>query len=404
MKATNRRRFLTLAGLGLLGGALGYVYIKGVRYPRLHFTPPPAPTVAAGDGITIQAHGAVLQETTEDGAFRFRAFAPEPRFELGVESGRRLRLLLENVHPDSTLHADPKQPGLSERHHNLLRTVEVEEAKTNSVWRLGWGFPKPNAYRFTVIGDTGGGLELDWVIKRSVELGADFIVHLGDFYYDPGDLERAAAALNAASIPTFAAIGNHDFRVGWQPLYPHFTRLIGPRNSSFHLGGIQFLNLDTATDFWPADRGERLRLLQQFSTDQPDTTIRDFVVFTHRPLYEVNGWGEASWLRQQLLDRGMRKLMAGHIHIKDEQDDGGLYTYVSGQGLGHADLIVARPIAQILVADVVPEQPVKYRWAPLKMPFEAHCNSRNLGVLEVLKRQQALARLREICITSTAAN
>ncbi len=402
MKAPYRRRFLTLAGLGMVGGALGYAYVKGVRYPRLHFTPEPAPTAAELEGIGIQAQGAVLQGVAADGAIRFRAYAPEPRFDLRVSNGQRVRLLLENVHPDATMLVEPTQPGLSQQRTGLLRTV-AGEAKADTSWHIRWSFPKPDAYRFTIIGDTGGGSELDWVIKRSLELGADFIVHLGDFYYDPGDLERAAAALNATSIPTFAAIGNHDFRDGWQPLYPHFTRLIGPRNSSFRLGGIQFVNLDTATDFWPAHRGERLRLLQRFPQDEPDAAIRDFVTFTHRPLYKVNGLGEASWLRRQLLDRGMKKLMAGHIHIKDEVDDGGLYTYVSGQGLGHADLIVDKPIAQILVGDVAPGKPVKYHWAPLKMPFEAHCNSRNLGVLEVLQRRQTLTRLRQICPEPTPA-
>lgn len=379
----------------MLGGTIGYAYFKGVRYPRLHFTPAAHQTSWEGDGIKVQAHGAVYQGLADDGAIRFRAYVPQPRMDVRA-GGRRWRLMLENVHPDAELIAESAGLGLSEQRQNLRRTVEGE-AKTDTAWGIRWAFPRPEAYRFSIIGDTGGGTELDWVLQRSVELGADFIIHLGDFYYDSGDLERAAAALNATSIPTFAAIGNHDFRHDWQPVYERFTRLIGPRNSSFLLGGIQFLNLDTATDFWPAQRGQRLRLLQQLNAGQPDGAVRDIVAFTHRPLGEINGPGEADWLRQQLLDSGVKTLMAGHLHINNELDDRGVYTYISGQGLGHADLIVGKPVAKILVADVAEDEPVQYHWAPMNMPFEAHCNSRNLGLLELIKRPQPLERLREIC-------
>ena len=396
MKSLHRRRFLAVAGLSALGGAFGYGYIKGVRYPRLHLTPDAAPTAAEREGIKVQAQGAVFQNITTDGTFRFRAFVPEPQIEVQARRGTRWRLILENVHPDSTLVTDSSESNLNEQRDNLLRVL-AGEAETDTMWQFGWMFPKPDAFRFTIIGDTGGGTELDWVLQRSMALGADFILHLGDFYYDSGDLERAAGALNEINIPTFAAIGNHDFRVGWRPVYERFTRLIGPRNSSFRLGGIQFLNLDTATDFWPADRGERTHLLSKFPIGEQNASIRDFIVFTHRPLTEVNGLGEASWLRKKLLDRGMKTLMAGHLHIKDELDDEGLYTYISGQGLAHADLIVDRPIAKILLADVAPGEPVKYRWIPLKMPFGLHCNSRNLGVLEILEKFERLEELRSLC-------
>lgn len=392
----SRRKLLTLAGLGALGGAVGYAYIKGVRYPILALTPDVSPTATQQEGVEVQAYGAVYQGTTDDGAIRFRAYVPEPRLDVRANSGHSWRLLLENIHPDATLITDAIPQGLSEQRDNLTRIMEAE-TKTDKSWQLSWRFPKQDAYRFTVIGDTGGGTELDWVLTRSVELGADFIVHLGDLNYDKGDLQRSAEAFNKAAIPSFVAIGNHDFREGWQPLYKQFTQLIGPRNSSFRLGGIQFLNLDTATDFWPPDRGARLRLLKQFPTGEPDPAFRDFVVFTHRPLNTIGGLGEADWLRKQLLERGVDNLLAGHNHIKKEFDDGGLHTFISGQGLAHADLIVGRPIAEILVADVAPGQRVQFNWAPLIMPLEAHCNSRNWGVLEVLDKPEPLARLQEVC-------
>ena len=392
----NRRKFLTITGLSAVGGVVGYAYVRGVRYPVLQFTPDAAPTTAQQNGIDVQAHGALFQRSAADGVLEFRAFVPEPRLDVRVSRGSIWQLAVENIHPEATLSVDSTSHRWREQRDNLTRTISGE-GETDASLHIQWKFPESNTYRFTIIGDTGGGTELDWVLQRSVELGADFILHLGDLNYDEGDLERAAIAFNKAIIPSFVAVGNHDFRDGLQHLYKDFTRLIGPLNSAFRLGGIQFLNLDTATDYWPPQRGARMHLLEQFPIGGPDVAARDSVVFMHRPPHGINGPGEADWLRKQLLDRGMNTLVAGHFHIKEERNEGGLHTYVSGQGLAHADLIVGRPIAEILVADVEPGKPVQYHWAPLNMQLEAHCNLRNWGVLEVLDKPHIVEQLKEVC-------
>jgi hypothetical protein len=133
--------------------------------------------------------------------------------------------------------------------------------------------------------------------------------------------------------------------------------------------------------------------------------IRDRVAFTHKPLadpdperdHDVDRAAEARWLRSRLLAAGTKDLLAGHIHVKEEFDDQGLYTYVTGQGLAHADLIVERPYAEILLGDVEPGEPVRYQWQALNMPFEAHCSARNMGTLDVLERPDVKARLLDLC-------
>ena len=398
----SRRRFLALSGLGLSSGAVGLAYVKGIRFPPLQLMPGEAPTHVNHDGIYAAAEGAIFQSVT-DGALLFRAFVPEPRLALHGRDGQPWRVILQNTHPDASLSSSTPQSQLREERDNLTRIV-VGRARLETT-RLAWQFPKQDRFRFAAIGDTGGKAELQWVLQRAADLNADFVLHLGDFNYEDGDFERALKAFNAASIPTFAAIGNHEFHDGWRSTYNQFIQLIGPGNSAFSLGGIQFVNLDTAADFWPPYRGARMRLLQGLPALTESGPLSDYVAFTHRPLvdpdparnHDINGPGEADWLRETLLGLGVKNLLVGHIHIKKEYDDAGLHTYISGQGLAHADLIVGKLVAEILVGDVQRGRPVQYHWAPLNMPFSTHCSARSWELLETIEQPEVLDRLRRLC-------
>ena len=382
----SRRRFLVVSGLGAGAGLLGAAYLKGIRYPPLQFEPRPAPRDGAGDGLMVVAQGAMVQPGAGSVTL-LRAFAPEPELLVQVTRDGAWSLSISNVHPAAKLSVSDPRARLQEETIGLARRVSGQLAPATP-FRLAWRLPRRDAYRFTAIGDTGGNAELRWVLRRSVELEADFLLHLGDINYQPGDFTSALAAFDGAGIPSYVAIGNHDFTGGDGSIHEIFTRTIGPRNATFTLGGIQFLNLDTAVDSLPPGLGRRGEVIQSVPPLDAEARPRDFVAFTHRPLVDprtatepgarhgVNGLGEAGWLRRNLLSRGVDTLLAGHVHIEAEYDDGGLYTYVSGQGLAHADLVVDRPIARILVGDVVPGEPVRYHWEALNMPRSAHCNAR----------------------------
>lgn len=402
---TKRRRFLYLAGGGLVAGLGLYSYRRGVRYPPLHWIGAPPATGGQHAGVEVGARGALLQAAGDHG-FRFRAFVPEPEFT--VRGAAATRITVQNLHPGATLEvsdaAAARRDPVEDR-AGLTRSLVLGAAP---VTRFAWRFPKREQYRFAAIGDSGGGTELEWVLARASALGADFLIHLGDFYYEAGDFERAERHLNGARIPTYAAIGNHDFSTGWQWLFPTFHRLVGPGNARFTLGGIEFLNFDTAADFLPAARGQRARVLAGMTDLATSTAIRDRVAFTHTPLHDpdaerghgVGRRGEADWLRERLLAAGTRTLLAGHIHIRAEFDNQGLHTLLSGQGLGHADLVGPEPyrrFADILLGEVTPGTPVRYRWQPLNMPFEAHCSARNLGVLDAMARPRVKQDLRRAC-------
>lgn len=398
---SNRRRFLWLAGCGLAAGGGAYTYARGIRVPFLHFVGTGPVTEWKEGGIEVIAKGAFFQDV-EQGAFRFRAFMPEPEFE--VRGSDAARIIVENIHRDAALHVETSSPHPSEARDNLARELNVKQGSQKQTV-FAWRFPKSERFRFAAIGDSGGGTELAWVMKRAAQLEADFLVHVGDFYYQKGDLDRASANLNKADIPTYSAIGNHDFHKGLRAIYPKFNQLIGPSNSIFTLGGIEFVNFDTAAEFIPADRGKRAEIVENLRPIGPAAGIRDRVAFTHKPLadpdagrnHDVDRSAEARWLREQLLSSGTKNLLVGHIHVKEEFDDQGLHTYVTGQGLAHADLILNKPFAEILLGDVEPGEPVKYYWKPLNMPFGAHCNARNLEVMDELKRPDVKARLVEQC-------
>lgn len=402
-----RRRFLSLTGAALAGAGAVYVYGRGVRYPALHLVGPGPGTRSSAAGAEVSAQGAVFQEARRN-ELRFRAFAPEPGFTVRGGSAGDIRVVVENIHPDSELSVDHAGTAraVTEDRSGLTRAMAVTPAGEET--RFSWRFPRSGEYRFAAIGDTGGGAELQWVLGRAADLGADFLVHLGDINYEEGDFDRAAVNLNAAAIPTYAAIGNHDFSDGGQLLAPTFHRLVGPSNSAFTLGGIEFVNLDTAAAFFPAARGRRARILESLQPLGSSPSVRDRVAFTHSPLadpdperdHAVGRAGEVRWLRNVLLAAGTRNLLAGHLHIKEEFDDQGLHTYITGQGLGHADLIGNDPYrqyAEILLGDVAPGEPVRYQWQPLNMPFEAHCNQRNLEMLDAMQRPEVKAGLMEQC-------
>ncbi len=398
---SSRRRFLLGAAGALAAGGAAYGYWRGVRYPLLHFAGSGPDTAGSAGGVEVSARGAAVLESSPE-LIRFRAFTPEPAF---TTRGRgEARIVVENLHRDAALEVTPEQ-AIAEDRSGLSRSLTLTATAET---RFSWRFPGAERYRFAAIGDTGGGTELEWVLRRGAELGAGFLLHLGDIYYEAGDFERAAVNLNAAAIPTYAAIGNHDFHDGWRALYPRFNSVVGPSNSRFTLGGVEFVNFDTAADFIPAARGRRARILESLTPLEAGSAVRDRVAFTHAPLrdpdpvrdHAVSRVSEARWLREKLLASGTRNLLVGHLHIKEEFDDQGLHTIISGQGLGHADLIGDRPyrsFAEILLGDVEPGEPVRYQWQALDMPLGAHCNARNLRVMDAMQRPNVKADLLAQC-------
>ncbi|GIT25701.1 MAG: hypothetical protein CM1200mP41_17450 [Gammaproteobacteria bacterium] len=95
---------------------------------------------------------------------------------------------INNIHPQATLQPVGDGIVVDENRNGLSR--RVRGTLGSSPLALEWRFPNAKNYRFAAIGDTGGDEELRWVLARSEQLGASFLLHLGDFNYQAGDYDR----------------------------------------------------------------------------------------------------------------------------------------------------------------------------------------------------------------------
>ena len=374
-KPRRLRRWIVLGILGLLVVAVSMSLSRGLRYPPLQWDPEPvATTLYDAAGWRVHAEGGYARGTAK--LPTVRASAPNVALRFEAVRDTELELRVENVHPEATLAGGTE--GVDEVRRGLQRTLRFAMA-LGSVRELRYTFPQRATYRFAAIGDGGGTGELRWCFERAAALEADFLLHLGDIAYRDIDFEAAVDAFRESPIPVYAAVGNHDFHGGFRYRFRFFQEHFGPLNSRFSLGGVDFLNLDTAADLVPKSRGSRGRLLGRIADERKERGAeRPLVVFTHRPFadprkrkagdpHALNRTGEANWLRKELLDLGATALLAGHIHASRRFVDEGLLTYISGDGLGRRE-----ERARILLGEYALGAPdgVSFRWAKLQMPPE----------------------------------
>ena len=347
---------------------------QGLRFPPLQFDPAPIILEAEVDGLQILAEGAYLRRDTEN--LVLRTFVPEPRIEFRAKEAWAGNVLLENIHPDAHFESNP----FLIFRGGMTSQIEIQlPAGESAILQLH--FPEGESSRFAVIGDSGGRGEAAWGFTRAAELGAEFVLHLGDISYSSADYPAATHVWNESPIPIYTAIGNHDFRGFGESPIQFFQEHFGPLNSTFKLNGAWFLNLDTAADTVPAWGGERGKTLEQFARLRGKETGPLFV-WTHRPLadprvqtgertlenaHALNRTHEADWLRNQLLELKTTALFAGHIHHSFDFDDHGLRTLIAGEGLA-----ANGESAQILLGEWSPTAPPRLWFEPLNMPETAH--------------------------------
>lgn len=366
------RRKLLLAGGLLAGGA--YVYQRGLRFPRMGFTPAPLATSVRLNNADFSFDGLIVNQATSPEQPRFRAYQPEPVLTV-LASQAPLTLTIDNIAQDAVLEANdlPAQVKLDETISGIRRTVSIS-APTKADISLRWRWPNSEQVRFAAIGDSGGLQELDWCLQRAADLGAQFLLHMGDFNYSEGEYDLAIEKFNTARMPVYVSIGNHDFNQSGL-VYPQFLHEIAPLNHSFILAGSRFTNLDTAADFFPVSTGNRGRLLRSLLQDRSE--VSDHVVFSHSPFkdtrpgkdHDIGGSGEIAWLADMLARLGVEDYLCGHVHRSSEIETHGVRQWIAGEGLGFEDIRNQKKVAQILIGEAAVGQAISYRWAPLEMPW-----------------------------------
>lgn len=386
----SRRKWLL--GCAALTSFGAYSYHRTLRFPRLTYEPSPPKTCVKLDYATVQLTDCipVIGNKLAD----FRAYGPEPSMQVEMLRGKQT-LTINNVSPQAKLAITGEGiREVSEVVDGISRTLSIDSAIQQN-FKLQWSLSHLPETQFAVIGDTGGGKELDWCLRRAAELNCDFLLHLGDFNYSEGEYKRAISAFYSAPISVYVAIGNHDFNDSGL-IYQPFLDQIGPFNHAFELNGVRFINLDTAADFFPVSGGMRGELLTTLSTT-PEFQGQH-VVFTHRPLkdprpdddHQAGSEQEVAWLADALKQMPDAVLLAGHVHHSAELYFNGIRQITAGEGLGYENLVLQRPTATLLVGNIDRHQQVRFRWEALAMPWNYHTSPTHA---EKLKKDGFLTQL-----------
>ncbi|RBP49797.1 metallophosphoesterase family protein [Arenicella xantha] len=387
---TTRRNFLVSGAV--LATGLGYCYQRGLRYPRLSFEPralssnlnQPEAAITLADAISLP----------DLDRLAFRAIAPSPKITLELNTSS-LHFSLNNVVKTATLNIQTSGNSTVEEEVQGITRILSINGQAGQTIDLQWHANLDDGLDFAIIGDTGGGQELDWCLQRASEIDAQFLLHLGDFNYTDGEYTRAIEQFHQAPLPCYVTIGNHDFNDSGL-VYSHFLRNIGPLNNYFELAGTRFINIDTAADFFPAQAGLRGNMLRSLSRTSwhGDNSL----LFTHSPLrdprpmddHEVGGINEVAWLSDMATKIDAENLLCGHVHHSAELDINGLHQWTIGEGLGHEDLIHQQQVASMLMGRVEPGRPVDYRWIDLAMPWRFHTSPTHAAKLTRDKRTPQL--------------
>ena len=301
---TSRRKFISLGaiGTGLLG--LGIVtHQRGLRIPPFVLEPKAPAEHKVSAKLEIRLENSIFVPSNDKTIdHSLRAYTPEPIIEIKSFSPTKCRLIVGNLLPEAVLVRDGNSI-ISEHIDGIKRVIELDIPAEQTV-TLRWQLAELSEYKFAAIGDTGGMQELAWCVQRAHDLGAKFLLHLGDINYTHGDFESAAEIFRTAPLPIYVSIGNHDFHDNG-PKYQFFLNNFGPLNYEFSVGKVRFVNIDTASDFIPYGSGHRGRLFKQLNQGVKNFTT---IAFTHRPLYDpledsdhhIGSEGERNWLIESL--------------------------------------------------------------------------------------------------------
>ena len=379
MHNPNRRKLL-IAGATIGLGSFAYSYNRGFRYPRFGLEPEqPSTSERHSNAIITITDGIFLKSEQKT---KLRAIAPEPSLEIEFTDADELVLSVNNIASNAVLDITGKDIKLVDEEINgITRTLTLKSRNAQTI-KLDWSLPESDSFTFSVIGDSGGNDELLWGIERSHEIGAQFLLHLGDFNYHEGEYELAIDRFQNALIPVYVTIGNHDFNDSGL-VYQHFLDNIGPMNNAFTLGGTRFINMDTGADFFPVNGGHRGDMFEALS--KTTKGLSDQVAFTHRPFenarpapgknkhdHVAGGPTEVNWLKESLKRVNCDTLLAGHVHHSDEREVDGIQQWTAGEGLGSKDMSNRKPTSTFLVGQVERGKKVSYTWLPLNMPWSYH--------------------------------
>lgn len=392
----SRRTFFKRFALGTsvvsTGIGIAYSLKRGIRYPTLGLEPKELVNtkLSSNKALTMRCHDAMFcssdLENNYKYGFNLRAFAPEPSIDILASEATQAFISINNLATDAILSSNKES--IVETTNGISRTLSLtlEQGETVSI---KWKLPYSSDFNFASIGDSGGDKELAWCLQRAHQLGAKFLLHLGDFNYQAGDYQRSIELFRNSQIPCYVSIGNHDFHDEGN-IYASFLQEIGPLNNAFTVGNTRFVNLDTAASTFPYSAGLRGKLID--TIEPHNGTVTETVAFTHRPLHDplegsthdIGNEGERDWLINALKRINVKTLLSGHIHIYDRRMFNGIDNIIAGQGLGHQDLITQQDVSKMILGHVAQDGRISFSTKPLAMPMPLHCHPRVNSVKDSL--------------------
>ncbi len=203
------------------------------------------------------------------------------------------------------------------------------------------------------------GRHLGAALAEASRRSAKFVVVCGDMVnsiLEPRELKalRGATSALSAHIPIYFVPGNHDTAVDYTAARPTadglawYREAFGEHYYSFRVDDTFFLALNSEllmdSSLVPEEGARHFRFIEDALSSHEARTAAQRIVFMHRPLFsgsaardhlQVVGQPRRQEITQLFRERGVRTVMAGHLHRNVESNDGDIEV-IATAGAGYA--------------------------------------------------------------------
>jgi predicted phosphodiesterase len=290
--------------------------------------PPPAHALVRYAGHTLIVTGALVRQARPD-RLVLRAWQPTPTIHVAEPGAGPVTIELENVPGRIGLRASGP---VEENRTGKTRILRFAPGETRQLLLVDRG----REVTFAVLGDTGDDPTFPEALRRADELGAEFLLHVGDLIYGDEQMPNIARIVAQSPIPVFIVRGNHDYR---NTERIEFMRALGPPYYAFVVGGATFIVLDNAGNYLPTF-WRRSTQYRWFAAILDVPREGPLFVAMHKPLFDRRPTHEAYLDDEPFATQLMRDFvrvrldaaLTGHVHDHHLWVEQGIPFVVSGEG------------------------------------------------------------------------
>jgi hypothetical protein len=212
--------------------------------------------------------------------------------------------------------------------------------------------PSPVPLRFAVIGDYGEGNQAEQDVADLVKSwNPDLIITVGDNNYPSGAAEtiddrigrfysdyiypyHGSFGPGAEQNRFFPTLGNHDWDTAKaQAYFDYFTLPGNERYYDFVWGPVHFFAV--SADSREPDGVSRISAQAQWLQERLAASTSPWkIVYFHQPPYSSGNHGPVDWMKWPFEEWGASAVLAGHDHVYERLQVGGIPYFVNGLGGG----------------------------------------------------------------------